>query len=361
MKFRIPFVNPTLPPLEEYELAVKKIFSSGHITNGGPFVKKLEGELSDRFRVDQTILVSNATIGLLLCIKALEICRPILTTPFSFVATSSAIAWSNLEVRYSDINQQSYNLDLDLLPEISKDIGGIIPVHTFGNPCDTEIIKKFADKRSIPVIYDAAHAFDVRDAYGKSILGAGDVSVVSFHATKLFHTVEGGAIFTNDTKLAEKIRQIQNFGINGAEITEIGINGKMSDFHAAMGLALLPHIDRIKRDRAAIFHSYKRSLLSVCDFQHWKPGIENNYAYCPVLFKDENDCLRILSKLSDHGIQARRYFHPSLNTVSCLSNGQVSMPISENIADRILCLPNYPGMTEQDTNEIINIILMELG
>ena len=352
----IPVTKPYLPDREKYHAYVDTIFGSGCLTNNGSLLQELEKRLAEHLGVKHVICVANGSIALQVAYKALNLNGEVVTTPFSFAATTSTLVWENLTPVFADIDIDSFNIDAAKIEAlITEKTSAILPVHVFGNPCEVELIQSIADRRNLKVIYDAAHAFGVAFK-GKSVLGYGNASTVSFHATKLFHTIEGGAIITDDDSLAKKIRILINFGITGPlTIESIGTNAKMNEFEAAMGLCLLDEIDVIKSNRKIIWEIYLNELSDLVTFQSWHPESDNNFAYAPVLFESEEKLLAVESFLKLNGVLARRYFYPSLDTLPYLVK-QKSCPVSRDIASRILCLPIYPSLTTEDLAKIIEAI-----
>jgi dTDP-4-amino-4,6-dideoxygalactose transaminase len=280
----------------------------------------------------------------------------VITTPFSFVATTSTLAWEGLKPVFADIDPKTFNLNPNNIePLITENTSAILPVHVFGNPCEIEQIQEIADKHNLKVIYDAAHAFD-SEYKEKSVLNYGDISTISFHATKLFHTIEGGAVITNDDELAKKIRLLINFGIlSPTVIDSVGINAKMNEFEAAMGLCVLDEIEIIKKQRAEIWKNYQINLLGLVTFQKWNKHGQNNYAYAPVLFDNEAQLLKVEANLKENNILPKRYFYPSLDALDYLQSKQVCKH-SRDIASRILCLPIYPGLLRYEQGKVIEFI-----
>lgn len=352
----IPVTKAYLPNNEKYKAYVDRIYESGWLTNNGVLLRELEQRLQEHLGVKNLILVANGSLALQLAYKALELKGEVITTPFSFVATTSTLAWEGLKPVFADIDPQSFNLNsANIEPLITQHTSAIVPVHVFGNPCEVEAIKTIADKHDLKVIYDAAHAFDV-SYKGQSVLNYGDISTLSFHATKLFHTIEGGAVVTNDDALAKKIRLLINFGISGPDsIGCIGTNAKMNEFEAAMGLCVLDEIETIKQRRAEIWQNYAQKLRGLVTFQHWSTHSQNNGAYAPVLFESEEKLLEVEAKLKESDIIPRRYFYPSLDTLDYLQVSQESS-VSREIASRILCLPTYSDLLEEEQNMVITMI-----
>ena len=352
----IPVTKAYLPDREKYHAYVDTIFGSGWLTNNGSLLQELEKRLAEHLGVKHVICVANGSIALQVAYKALNLKGEVVTTPFSFAATTSTLVWENLTPVFTDIDVDSFNIDAAKIEAlITEKTSAILPVHVFGNPCEVEVIQSIADRRNLKVIYDAAHAFGVAFK-GKSVLGYGNASTVSFHATKLFHTIEGGAIITDDDSLAEKIRLLINFGITSPlTIESIGTNGKMNEFEAAMGLCLLDEIDVIKSKREIIWETYLNELSDLVTFQRWHPESHNNFAYAPVLFESEEKLLAVESFLKANGVLARRYFYPSLDTLPYLIK-QKPCAVSRDIASRILCLPIYPSLPTEDLAKIIEAI-----
>jgi len=351
----IPVTRPYLPNKEKYQSYVDQIYATSLLTNNGPLVQKLEERLSKYLGVKHVICVANGSLALQLSYKALELKGEVITTPFSFVATSSTLVWEGLKPIFADINPHTYNLDPQNIEKlITKETAAIVPVHVFGNPCEVEKIQEIANKHNLKVIYDAAHAFGVQYKK-KSILNYGDISTLSFHATKLFHTIEGGAVVTNCDDIARKARLLINFGITGPTTVEsIGINAKMNEMEAAMGLCNLDEIERICSNRLQIWKKYQKSLFDYVEFQEWNKYSENNCAYVPVLLKSEEELLNIEKKLKEKDILVRRYFYPSLDCINYLKTGQVC-GISRRVANRVLCLPIYVDLEASIQESIVKI------
>jgi dTDP-4-amino-4,6-dideoxygalactose transaminase len=307
--------------------------------------------------VKHLVLVANGSLALQVAYKALELTGEVITTPFSFAATTSTLAWEGLNPVFADIDRQSFNLDSkQIVEKISSKTSAIVPVHVFGNPCQVLEIEKIAKEHNLKVIYDAAHAFDVY-CNGNNVLNYGDISTLSFHATKLFHTIEGGAIITNDDVIAHKVRNLINFGITGpTTIESLGTNAKMNEFEAAMGLCVLDDIEEIKAERRKIWLYYKARLETYVVFQSIDERVNYNYSYVPILLENETQLLKVEQKLKENEIIPRRYFYPSLDTLDYVTPVQF-MPISRDIASRILCLPTYSGLTVTELDKIIDVVL----
>ena len=352
----IPVTKAYLPNKEKYQSYVDRIFQSGWLTNNGSLLQELEQRLADYLGVQNIILVANGSFALQLAYKALALEGEVITTPFSFAATTSTLAWEGLKPVFADINPKTFNIDpAQIEAQITPNTGAIVPVHVFGNPCDVEAIQAIADKHKLKVIYDAAHAFGSKYK-DQSVLNFGDISTLSFHSTKIFHTIEGGAVITNDDELAKKVRLMINFGISGpTSIDSVGTNAKMNEFEAAMGLCVLDEIEVIKQQRANIWQRYIENLPRQLKLQQWHKHGENNHAYAPVLFENEEQLLRIEAKLQESNVLPRRYFYPSLDTLDYLQSKQVCKH-SRDIASRILCLPIYPSLDIKSVKKIIRLI-----
>ena len=349
-----------LPPFEEYAAILKRAWNKSWITNNGELVQELEQKLKDYLEVKHLWYTSNGTIVLQIALKALNITKEVITTPFSYVATTNAILWEGCTPVFADIDANTCCLDAEQIEAaITENTQAILLTHVYGIPCDVDLIQKLADKYHLKVIYDGAHAFGC--AYkGKSLLDFGDVSTCSFHATKLFHTVEGGCIICNDDGLAEKFLHYRQFGHIGDEYFSIGINGKNSEFHAAMGLSVLPKIEQIISERKKVSELYD-SLLNFNEIR--KPimpdDILYNYGYYPVIFKSEQIVLQVMEALLQNKISARRYFYPSLNQLPFLDKYQ-PCGISESISRRVVTLPLYHDLAETDIRRIAYIVNQHL-
>jgi dTDP-4-amino-4,6-dideoxygalactose transaminase len=357
----IPVTKPFLPPLEEYNAYVEGIWQRNWLTNNGPLVNELELKLKRYLDVKHFLYLSNGTIAIQIAIKALELKGEIITTPFSYVATTSSIIWEGCQAVFVDIDPDTFNINpAKIEAAITDKTTAILATHVFGNPCDIEAIDKIAKKNKLKVIYDAAHCFGT-EYNGKSVFHYGDISTTSFHATKLFHTSEGGGVFTNDADLLKKMSFLRNFGYNGPEdFAEVGINGKNSEFHAAMGLANFKYLKEILASRKQQSEYYKQWFSHV-DVQGVKIQKNSvfNYAYFPILFRDESVLLKVQQELNANRIFPRRYFYPSLNTVNIYKT--VSLEVSENVSKRVLCLPLYFGLSNEEMDYICRIILRALA
>lgn len=348
---------PTLAPLEEVNELMKGIWASGIMTHNGPLVQRFEKECAAKLGVPNMVSCVNGTIALQMAIRALKLKGEIITTPFTFIATISSIIWEGCTPVFVDIDPETLCIDPKKIEEkITYHTVGIMPVHVFGNSCDIEAIGAIAKKHNLKVIYDACHSVGV-DYKGQSVFNYGDISVTSFHATKMLNTTEGGGCFTQDKELDEKLRRIRFFGFeNHADIVEDGTNGKMTEVHAAVGLANLKYLDAALADRKRkyLYYKEKLSVIPGLSFQEINEGC--NYSYFPVIFPDEATLLKVQAKLQENSIFPRRYFYPSVNTFTRLVP-YTPMPISEDIASRILCLPLYFTLADDDIERIIQIIV----
>lgn len=345
-----------LPPLGEYEFYIKKIFENGQLTNQGPLLKELEEKLKTFLGVENFHYVTNGTIAIQLALKALGIEEgEIITTPFSYVATTSSILWERCTPVFVDIEPDNFTIDADKIEAaITPKTKAIIAVHVFGYACNIEKIENIAKKHNIKVIYDAAHAFG--SLYkGKSLLSFGDISTCSFHATKLFHTIEGGACIVKDKAVSDKLELIKRFGHQGDEHFCLGINAKQSEMNAAMGLANFPYLKEIMSNRKRICDLYDSQLQGHIGRPKKQEDIVYNNAYYPVLFKDEKELLAVFAALNEKQIYPRRYFYPSLNKLPYLKKTE-DCPISEDITKRIACLPLFNDMTDSQVKRVCDIL-----
>ncbi len=342
------------PPIEEYNQQISRIWKNQWLTNRGALVLELEASLKAHLEVPNIIVMNNGTIPIQIALKLFGNCGEIITTPFSYVATSAAILWQNATPVFVDINPDYLTIDETKIESaITDKTTCILATHVFGNPCHVVEIERIAKKYGLTVIYDAAHCFDVK-YLGKSIFSYGDVSTCSFHATKLFHTGEGGAAFFNDFEFGAKLFYSHNFGHNGPlDFHGLGINGKISELQAAMGLAVLPHISAIKQARKQIVSYYDLNLTKVQKIMI-RENTEWNYSYFPIIMRSESELVKVQNALNSLEIFPRRYFYPSLNTINFIKGPE--MPISESISSRILCLPLSHEIKEADLNIICTTI-----
>ncbi|OHB69698.1 MAG: aminotransferase [Planctomycetes bacterium RBG_16_43_13] len=357
--------QPVLPPLEEFLPYLEKIWESKWLTNGGPFHQELEKKLAEYLGVEHLALFANGTLALVTALQALRINGEVITTPFSFVATAHSLLWNGIKPVFVDIHPETFNLDPDKIEAaITPHTTAILPVHVYGHPCDVERIQKIADTYGLKVIYDAAHAFGV-NYKGESLLKYGDLSILSFHATKVFNTFEGGAIICPDAKIKKRIDDLKNFGYAG-EVTVVatGINAKMNELQAAFGLLQLKHIDKALEMRRVLDARYREQLSSV-------PGItclslpsdtKYNYSYFPIVVGKDYPLSReeLHTKLRNHGIYARLYFYPLISEFPMYrglpSAAQSNLPVARKIADQVICLPIYPDLENETITRIVSII-----
>ena len=352
---------PTLAPREDVDRLLEQIWSSGIMTHNGPLVQRFEREVAAYLDVPKMVACTNGTLALQLAIKALGLHGEIITTPFTFIATISSIMWEHCTPVFVDIDPDTFNLDSRKIEEkITCHTVGIMPVHVFGNSCDIESIDKIAARHGLKVIYDACHSFGVQYK-GKSVFTYGDISVTSFHATKMLNTAEGGGCFTMDGELDEKLRRIRFFGFeNHADIVEDGFNGKMTEVNAAVGIANLAYMDAALADRKKKYALYKDILRTNCALRFQKIEQDScNYSYFPVVFPDEQTVLRVIGHLQANQVFPRRYFYPSVNTFRRLLP-YVPMPESENLASRILCLPLFYSLPECEVQRIAELTLKSI-
>jgi dTDP-4-amino-4,6-dideoxygalactose transaminase len=349
--------KPFLPPLEEYIEYLKGIWDRNWLTNNGPLVNELELKLKEYLKVNHLLYLTNGTTGIQIAIKALNLDGEIITTPFSYIATSSSIAWEGCTPIFVDIDPKSLNINPLLIEQaITKKTRAILATHVYGNPCDIDSIQKIANKNNLKVIYDAAHCFGTRYKK-KSVYEFGDVSIASFHATKLYNTAEGGAVITKDAALLKKMAFLRNFGHDGYEkFAEVGINAKNSEFHAALGLLNLKYIDKIlmKLKRLSLYYDERLKNLEVKKIV-LNPKAEYNYSYYPIIFKNEKILKDSIDALNENLIYPRRYFYPSLNKLNIFNIQKA--PISEDVSRRVLCLPLYYTLTFEEIDLISRLLL----
>ena len=357
MSQNIYVTQPTLAPLNEVTEIMQKIWDSGIMTHNGPLVQQFEKEAQAFLGCSNLVACTNGTIALQMAIRALGLKGEIITTPFTFIATISSIMWEHCTPVFVDIDPETLNIDPKKIEEkITCHTVAIMPVHVFGNACEIDKINEIAKAHNLKVIYDAAHAVGVKYK-GKCILDYGDISATSFHATKMLNTAEGGGVATSNKELDGKLRRIRFFGFeNHADIVEDGFNGKMTEVHAALGLANLKYLQNALDDRKKKYNIYKTELSKKASLSFQKIAYDCNYSYFPLIFDSEKSLLAAVVSLNAEGIFPRRYFYPSVNTFNKLVP-YVKMPISEDIASRILCLPLYYTLSESDMERIIKIIV----
>ena len=354
----IPVTKPFLPPQQVYQHYLDGIRKRSWLTNMGPLASDLELKLKDTLKVNHLLFVTNGTVALQMAIKALDLKGEIITTPFSFVATTSAIVWEHCTPIFVDIDEHSLNIDADKIEDaITPETTAILATHVYGNPCDVEKIEAIAKKHQLKVIYDAAHAFGV-EVNGRSVFEYGDISTCSLHATKLYHSVEGGLVVTKDAALLKRLAYMRNFGFDGPEsFADLGINGKNSEYHAAMGLANLKYLEAIHNKRKELTARYDEKLQNLKARRPvWHAASENNFAYYPLVFDSEALMLQCVELLKLNEVFTRRYFYPSLATSLPYVKPQ-DLPVTDDIAQRVLCLPLYYDLTLEEVDLICRLIL----
>lgn len=357
--------RPDLPPLEEFVPYLEKIWRSKWLTNCGPVHQELENALCEYLEVKHISLFTNGTIALITALQALRITGEVITPPYSFVATSHSLLWNGITPVFADVDPNTLNLDAAKIEKaITPRTTAILPVHCYGHPCDVEAIQRVADKHKLKVIYDAAHAFAVRDAHG-SILRHGDLSVLSFHATKAFNTFEGGAVVCPDAQTKQHIDHLKNFGfVDEVTVVAVGINGKMSEFNAALGLLQLKYVDQALARRKTVDAAYRKLLAKVTGIRCLEDAGEDvaNYSYFPILVDGKYPLSRdqLFQRLKDNGIHARRYFYPLISDFPMYRDSPsaqpANLPVASAAARQVLCLPIYPDLDMPAVEEIANLI-----
>ena len=358
--------QPALPPLDEFTEYLKKIWDNKIITNNGPFHQQLEKELSDYLGVKHISLFANGTLALVTALQALRIRGEVITSPFSFVATTHALWWNKIKPVFVDVEPDYFNLDPEKVEAaITPQTTAIMPVHIYGNPCNMEAIQQIAETYNLKVMYDAAHAFGVKHK-GNSVLNFGDMSILSFHATKVFNTFEGGAIVCYDEKTKRHIDDLKNFGFRGeTTVVAPGINAKMNEVQAAMGLLQLKYIDKNLQMRKDITNQYRELLHGIpgLRFLEDMPEVKHCYSYFPVFIDEEKFGMSrdaLYEKLKEHNIYGRRYFYPLISqfpTYRGLDSAQPGkMPVAEKVTEQVICLPIYPGIASDNLQQIVEII-----
>ncbi len=359
----IPVTKPYLPNREKLKSYIDGIYERNWLTNNGPLVQELTRKLEDYLDVENLLLVSNGTLALQIAYRALGVsdatpgAQPeAITTPFTFIATASSLKWDGVQPVCADIDPNTWCLNpANIEAAITPNTRAIVSVHVFGNACDVEAIDTIAQKHNLKVIYDASHAFGV-NYKGESLLKHGDAATLSFHATKLFHTGEGGAIIFKRKEDLERAKKMINFGITGPEsIEELGINAKMNEFQAAMGLCVLDEMEENLKARAAVWNCYEQALSQTLQLQAKPEALDYNYAYFPVVFESEEQAVRVAAKLKENGVLARRYFYPSLESVECLDMNS-DLSASKGIAARVLCLPIYSDLKTTQQELVLRIL-----
>lgn len=352
--------QPALPPLEEFVESLESIWSSRRLTNTGPFHERFEAALASFLDVDEVVLCSNGTMALLLSLRALNLSGEVITTPYSFVATAHAIAWAGLTPVFADIDPETCNLDPDsVAAAIGPKTSAILPVHCYGNPCDVDRLGTLAQRHNLALLYDAAHSFGTHHQ-GTSVLQHGDLATLSFHATKPFNTFEGGAIVCHSGEMKKRLEYLRNFGFEDeVTVKEVGINGKLTEFQAALGLAQLKYFNQYVKERCQIARKYRNRLASIpgldCVFP--QDMIGTNHAYFPVSITESfplgrDECVE---RFRNKGIFLRRYFFPLITDFSMYDTARrvpENLPIARSVADSVVCLPIYPGLKERDIDTI---------
>jgi degT/dnrJ/eryC1/strS family aminotransferase len=362
----ITVTSPLLPNLDEFTDSLKEIWESKWITNNGQFHQKLEAALAEYLKVPYVSLFTNGTLPLLTALQALRITGEVITTPYSFVATTHALWWNGIKPVFVDIDSSTGNIDPQKIEAaITPRTTAILPVHVYGKPCDTEAIQAIADKYGLKVIYDAAHAFGV-EVNGESLLNAGDMSTLSFHATKVFNTIEGGAMVMHDEKTKQRIDYLKNFGFaNEVEVVGPGINSKMDEIRSAYGLLNLKQVDAAIAARQKVAVAYREALRNVDGISFWDdmPGVRHNYSYFPIFVDAEKYGMtrdELYMKMKDQGVWGRRYFYPLISEFSTYrgleSSRPENLPNAHMMADTVICLPMHHALTEEEIDKIIMVI-----
>ncbi|WP_313825059.1 DegT/DnrJ/EryC1/StrS family aminotransferase [Leclercia sp.] len=362
---KIYVTSPLLPPLEEFIPYLEQIWQNKQLTNGGPFHQQLEQALADYLGVKYISLFANGTLALLTAFQALRLTGEVITTPYSFVATSHSLLWNKLTPVFADIDPHTYNIDPRKIEAlITPQTTAIMPVHCYGVPCEMDKIQQIADIYGLKVIYDAAHCFGVKKE-GISVLNHGDLSVLSFHATKVFNTFEGGAIVSHDAKTKQRIDYLKNFGFAGeTRVVAPGINAKMNEVEAAFGMLQLNYIDQALAERKAIADNYRQLLDGVEGITQISvpADVTWNYAYFPILVEPEFGIDRdaLYESMKDEGIMTRRYFYPLITSFAMYSTlptaSETNLPVANEIAAKVLCLPIYPGLSIEDQQHVVDVI-----
>jgi len=361
----ITVTQPHLPPLEEFIPYLEQIWNSKVLTNGGPFHRQLETALAEFLGVPHVCLFTNATVALVTALQALRITGEVITTPYSFVATAHSLLWNGIKPVFVDIDPRTCNIDPEKVEAaITPHTTAIMPVHCYGRPCDTEAIQRIADNYNLKIIYDAAHAFGVQHK-GQSVLNAGDMSILSFHATKVFNTFEGGAIICQDLRTKQHIDHLKNFGfVNEVTVVAAGINGKMSEFNAALGLLQLKHMPAVLERRAQIDRLYRERLADVpgVDVPEWPEQDQVNWSYFPIRVKPDFALSRdaLYEELKSRSIAGRRYFYPLISEFPMyrgLPSAQPTLlPHATQASREVICLPQHPGLSDAEVHRVCDLI-----
>jgi dTDP-4-amino-4,6-dideoxygalactose transaminase len=360
----IPVTKSCLPPIEEYVEYLKKIWATCWMTNDGELVQLLGKKLEERLHAKNLVLMSNGTLAIQLAVKALDLAGEVITTPFTFAATTNALLWEGLTPLFADIDPETYNIDpADVERKITDKTSAILAVHVYGNPCNMHALQKIADEHGLSVIYDAAHAFDV-EYQNLPITSFGDASTLSFHATKVFNCIEGGAVVARDAKIAEKMRLMRNHGIRSEEEVVLpGTNAKMNEFQAAMGLCNLDHLSEKIQRRKMLYEYYKKTLGDAGGVKFQKiTASKYNFSYMPACFESIKKRDEAYAELKENGITPRKYFFPLTSDFEYFKKGSIGLPqtrnliVSSDISNRILCLPLYPDLEFESVDKIVDVV-----
>lgn len=362
----ITVTSPLLPNLDEFNELLKQIWDSKWITNGGSFHQQLEKALAEYLKVPYISLFTNGTLPLITALQALRITGEVITTPYSFVATTHALWWNGIKPVFVDIDWKTGCIDPNKIEAaITPKTTAIMPVHVYGKPCDMKAIQDIADKYGLKVIYDAAHAFGV-EVNGESVLNAGDMSTLSFHATKVYNTIEGGAMVMHDAKTKQRIDYLKNFGFAGeTEVVAPGINSKMDEMRSAYGLLNLKQVDKAIEARHQVAIKYREALKDVEGIEFWDdmPGVKHNYSYFPIFIHKSYGMTRdeLYFKMKGHGVLGRRYFYPLISNFSTYrgleSATPENLPVATKMAERVICLPMHHALTDEEIERILNCIV----
>lgn len=363
---QITVTSPLLPDLEEFNQLLKEIWDSKWITNNGRFHQKLEIVLAEYLKVPYISLFTNGTLPLITALQALRITGEVITTPYSFVATTHSLWWNGIKPVFVDIDPKTCNLNPDKIEAaITPRTTAIMPVHCYGRPCDTERIQEIADQYGLKVIYDAAHAFGV-EVNGESLLKAGDMSTLSFHATKVYNTIEGGALIMHDEQTKKRIDYLKNFGFAGeTKVVAPGINSKMDELRAAYGLLNLKQVDRAIDARRRVANHYREGLRDVVGIRFFDdmPNVRHNYSYFPIFIDEEQYGMtrdELYFKMKEHGVFGRRYFYPLISTFSTYrgleSSSEENLSCATVMANSVICLPMYHVLEECDVARVLKVI-----
>ena len=367
VKNKITVTSPLLPNLDEFHEMLKEIWDSKWVTNNGSFHKQLEVALAEYLKVPYVSLFTNGTLPLITALQALRITGEVITTPYSFVATTHALWWNGIKPVFVDIDWKTGCMDPNKIEAaITPKTTAIMPVHVYGKPCDTKAIQEIADKYGLKIIYDAAHAFGV-EVNGESILNAGDMSTLSFHATKVYNTLEGGAMVIHDAETKKRIDYLKNFGFAGeTEVVAPGINSKMDEVRAAYGLLNLKQVDVAIEARHQVAIKYREALKDVSGIEYWDdlPGVKHNYSYFPIFVHEKEYGMtrdELYFKMKEQGILGRRYFYPLISEFSTYrgleSAKPENLPVAHKMANSVICLPMHHGLSDDDNQRVLDCII----